>query len=350
MREVIIPERDVDVIVSSTGIDVSKTRPVSIPGISSATKVYKVDIELPVGEAYIIDTPAGARLASMPEIVGLELEKTALEAAEEATKFFEHMFDTEGNVLMLHVLRASGGYMLNVALERRMHVENIYLRVRYEGSSYRDHEGRRARAVYTKVGRLGGDSYRIVVADTVATGNSMVEALRRTIKIMSFKNAKLEEAYFYGFMSLEGIKNISTFLSKLRVSRAVFLAIQDITPLSINKYDMPLYGLDEHAYSGLGRKRAIGSIVDKETLRRMLPLYYPGMDQPGDWSERQCKLFNGFFYERGDIEGHLRKSLQLLNRLRDIQRGEEWYREWHEQIYLERRKGLERLLLDKKYC
>jgi len=350
LKKVTIPEKDIDTIISCTSIDVSKTRLVKIPGTSADTRVYKVDIDLPVGEAYIIDTPAGARLASMPEIVGLELEKTALEAAEEAAKFFEYMREGEENVLLLHVLRASTGYMLNVAMEKRMKTENIYVRVRYDESSYRDHEGREARAIYTKVGKLVGDSYIIVVADTVATGNSVIEALGRTIKVLNFKNVKLKEAYFYGFMSLEGIKNISSFLSEQNLSRVIFLTIQDITPLSSNKYDMPLYGIDEFAYSEKKEKRILGSIVDRATLKRMLPLYYPGMDQPGDWSERQCKLFNGFFYERGDIEGHLKRSLEMLEKLREIQKGEEWYREWHEQIYNERKEGIKNILSIKKYC
>lgn len=350
MRKTTIPEKDIDTIISCTGIDVSRTRPVKIPGISTETRVYKVDIDLPVGEVYIIDTPAGTRLASMPEIVGLELEKTALEAADEAAKFFEQIFEGRDNVLLLHVLRASSGYMLNVAMEKRMKTENIYVRVRYDESSYRDHEGRKARAIYTKAGKLMGNSYIIVVADTIATGNSVIEALRRTIKVLNFKDVKLKDAYLYGFMSLEGIKNIASFLSKQNLSRVVFLAIQDITPLSVNKYDMPLYGIDEPAYSEKKEKRRLGSIVDKATLKRMLPLYYPGMDQPGDWSERQCKLFNGFFYERGDIEGHLKRSLEMLEKLREIQKGEEWYREWHEQIYKERVEGIKKVLSNKKYC
>lgn len=78
---------------------------------------------------------------------------------------------------------------------------------------------------------------------------------------------------------------------------------------------MPLYGLDEHLYRERGKIKPIGSIVSPDTLQEMLPHYIPGMDQPGDWSERHLYLYNDHTYENGNIQGHLEKSIQFMESL-----------------------------------
>lgn len=99
--------------------------------------------------------------------------------------------------------------------------------------------------------------------------------------------------------------------------------------LAHNNYDMPLYGLDEGLYSVTGELKHLGSIVDIETLKRYLPKYIAGLDQPGHWSERQNTLFNGYGYENSDIYGHLIKSIKLIDSLRKINSERSWYNDFH---------------------
>ena len=102
-------------------------------------------------------------------------------------------------------------------------------------------------------------------------------------------------------------------------------AICDITQLYSNNYDMPLYGLDEHLYQETGETNPLGSIVSHETLRDMLPYFIPGMDQPGDWSERHNSLYNGYGEESGNIKGHLTKSMNLIQSLVELNKKQPWY-------------------------
>ena len=66
----------------------------------------------------------------------------------------------------------------------------------------------------------------------------------------------------------------------------------------------------------------------------MLPMYVAGMDQPGDWSERQVSLFNGKGKEAGDIAGHLEKSLGIAESLKALNTEQPWYNEEHNAIAL----------------
>lgn len=349
MTGVAVSENMLKKILDVFPIDTDRTFRLDVEGLAENARSFWVDMDLPVGEAYIVDTVPGAELASMPEIVGRRMEERARAAAREAAKLFKKLVG-DNSILFLHILRASGGYQLDTVLEERFSVENIYVRVKYDEGSYRSHDEREARAIYTKVGRLLKKKYLLVVSDTVATGRSMVEAMQRALKVVEFKGVEVVGAVIYGFLSLAGIRRVSEFLSKNSIDNVFFIALQDIAPLASNMYDMPLYGLDEHAYTSRGEKVRLGAIVDGLTFRRMAPLYYPGMDQPGDWSERQCMLYTGVVYERGEIDKHLRKSLELLERLREIQSGEDWYAEEHDQIYLMRRRAIEKALEEKKYC
>ena len=106
----------------------------------------------------------------------------------------------------------------------------------------------------------------------------------------------------------------------------------DISQLAHNNYDMPIYGLDESLYTYMGGMRRMGSIIDSETLKDVLPQYVAGMDQPGDWSERQSTLFNGRGNEVGDMMGHLTKSLRLIESLNEINSEQPWYNKFHSRI------------------
>ena len=68
--------------------------------------------------------------------------------------------------------------------------------------------------------------------------------------------------------------------------------------------------------------------------------FVPGSDQPGDWSARQSRLFNGQGYEGGDIAGHLENSIRLMKSLIEI--GE--LRDWQQKIASDELLRLERAL------
>ncbi len=304
-------------------------------GGSGAAKFYRMQVE---GlKAYVVHSPEGVELASMPEIVGEEMASRARRAARHAVKLMEEL-GLEERAILLHVLRGSPGYELSGALEEAAEVDNIYIRVKYDEDSYRDHREREARAIYTKAGPLGDGRYTLIVADTVATGRSMIEALERGLQVLRFKGITLTAVYIYGFISLPGARRVAEALRGQGVE-PVFIAVENLSALSSNMYDMPLYGPDPADPDIL-----LGSAAPPEAFRAMLPHYYPGMDQPGDWSERQCLLFNGIGYERGDVAGHLRRSLEMLEELHKASSGRDWYRGWMEDIYHERRHGLEEAL------
>jgi len=88
---------------------------------------------------------------------------------------------------------------------------------------------------------------------------------------------------------------------------------------------MTLFGPDEYLHTTKGKINKLGSIVGEETLHEMVENYIPGLDQPGDWSERQTKLFNGYGQEDGNIKGHLSKSIKFIEELDKINRTQEWY-------------------------
>jgi hypothetical protein len=88
---------------------------------------------------------------------------------------------------------------------------------------------------------------------------------------------------------------------------------------------MAAYGLDESYHHATGATRKLVSIIAPETLRKYIEIYVPGLDQPGDWSERQPKLFNGYTIEQGCIKAHLVKSINLITRIREISKDKDWY-------------------------
>jgi hypothetical protein len=88
---------------------------------------------------------------------------------------------------------------------------------------------------------------------------------------------------------------------------------------------MPIYGVDESLYQLTHKIEYLGSIINEETLRRVISHYIPGLDQLGDWSERQLVLFNGHKNEHGDTKHHLVKSREIIQKLRVINSQQSWY-------------------------
>jgi hypothetical protein len=209
------------------------------------------------------------------------------------------------------------GYRVNKAFPS---LPVINIRTQYSEDGYRAHsdDSRKIEVTYSDFHQTKFDS--LIVPDTYATGRSIEAALQH----MFSNGLSSEKVIIYGFIAAPAIERVYSLVEEYGATLYVF-AICDISQLFANNYDMPLYGLDEHLYKQDGSIKHLGSIVSLETLRDMILHYVPGMDQPGDWSERHNDLFNGFNNERGDIRGHLQKSIKLIQSLDELNHQQSWY-------------------------
>ena len=322
----ICPSLDyLETILQTFPIDIDSPKRLHLKNTSQNTRIYRVDLtKSPImdpinGEAYLIDTPAGRKMACRPHIVGDDLTPLCLEAADELVstlREFNFLSDKSG---ILHILRGGLGYALDKALPKS---PIINIRTRYSEDGYRAHsdDSRRIDVVYSDYHSMSFDS--LIVPDTYATGRSVEAAFQHMFK----QGLDVEKVIIYGFIAAPGVERINRLLTKHGIPLYVF-AICDISQLYANNYDMPLYGLDEHLYKQSGVIKPLGSIVSPETLRDMIHQYIPGMDQPGDWSERHTTLFNGYEKEGGDIQGHLKKSIDLMLSLDELNKQQPWYTE-----------------------
>lgn len=317
-------------IMDEFPIDAESLRKLSIK-LENGSAVYKVENSwlIPpsenLGEVYLIDSTAGARIACHPHIVGEELRKLSLSAAKTFIKtllVFELI--EEKTTALMHILRAGSGYMVSDALPFTPPLINI--RTKYNQSGYRDHSNAIDDLEVSYIEHSGDvdDIRTLLVPDTFATGRSSEVALSY---IMEY-GYNPTRVILYGFISIPALIRVSKICHKNDIELMSF-AICDLTQLSKNNYDMCIYGPDEISYYESGEYRSLGSIIGEETLRRILPEYIPGLDQPGDWSERQDKLFNGYEEEKGDIRGHLQKTIRIIESLKNINENRAWYQDYH---------------------
>jgi hypothetical protein len=310
--------------------------------------LYRAEVDAP-GDVLILDTDSGLRIAAEPELVGLRLESEALQAARAAAQAIARRL-TLDSVIFLHVLRASRGYMLLEALQEAGYsTSEAFIRVVYPSAPTGSHVSASPSVVLARAEELPKGPASLVVADTVATGRTLVAALGFLLELAEFKGARVGEVHVYGFLSEAGVRRVAEFLQREGVEKVHFYAIQDLTALASNEYDMPLYGPDLPRHKS-GRRATLGGVAAERTLERMLPHYFPGMDQPGDWSERQCVLYNGEGYERGRVREHLERSLRALDELLEAAREYPWYGDWVDRIYVKRRQALLQALQERSHC
>lgn len=306
-------------------LDTGSTALQKLSNLSHSTRLYSVDtsssslIGEDLGDCYLIDTPEGQQIASQPHLVGPELDVLSLQAAHEfkaALKELDLITDSTG---ILHILRGSAGYMLHEVLPS-LHL--VRIRTEYRDDGYRDHSDDSRRIEVTYSDYDGGELDTLIIPDTYATGRSVEAAL----KYMAERGLKPRTIIIYGFIAISSIRRLNA-LCKTLGARLITFAICDITQLAANNYDMTLFGIDEHYHTATGELRLLGSIVGEETLYEMAMNFIPGLDQPGDWSERQAKLFDGYRKEPGDIRGHLSKSIAFIKSLDKVNRKQDWYNE-----------------------
>ena len=294
-----------------------------LSSLSPSTRFYTVDtassslIGEDLGDCYLIDTPEGQRIASHPHLVGTDLVSLSLCAAYEFKAALMELGLISRATGILHILRGSAGYMVNNVLPQ---LPLISVRTEYRDDGYRAHSDDSRHIEVTYSDYHGRDLDTLIIPDTYATGRSVEAALQH----MLVNGGKPRTIIIYGFIAIPSMRRLSALCKNLG-ARLVTFAICDITQLAANNYDMTLFGIDEHHHSETGELNILGSIVGEETLKEMSENFIPGLDQPGDWSERQMKLYDGHHEEPGDIKGHLSKSIVFVEALDRVNVEQGWY-------------------------
>jgi len=292
-------------------------------------------------EVYMVDSQEAIMLACKPYIVGeefLELNRRLSMKIIDVIEAIIPLREWKDRIVFQHVLRAAPGYTFHKAITGSgYNISEVYIRPKYVQPSFRDHlESRRLEVVYKDFDQLPkGENLLLIKPDTEATGRTSVISLRELVKACKSVDTEIEELVLYGFMTSTALNRIFKESSRLGIKKVYAIALVDIAALAYNEYDMVLYGIDESYYIAGSGTRLLGAIVHENTLRRCLPYYVPGMDQPGDWSARQDLLLTGSEYELGDIENHLRNSIEIARKLLEIQSREGILRDWQRKIIIE---------------
>lgn len=329
---------EIENILQNFPIDVNSTKQVTIKGLKQDTRLYKVTPKqsnlLPkavnIGNPLIIDSISGMKIACHPHIVGNTLEKLSLDCALEFMKCIKKMrLMNKNSSAVLHILRGALGYKLVEALKKNIPIISIH--PKYQNGGYRSHIDHtdNISIIYRDypTTQFSEEISNLIIPDTYATGRSAETAIKDILQT----GMKIKNIVLYGFISIPSLIKIAELTNKNKIKLTSF-AIGNLTLLSYNNYDMPLYGLDESSFMAINQLNRLGSIVALQTLKRYLPNYVAGLDQPGDWSERQNLLYNGSFYEKGDIKNHLKKSTSLIKSLSKINSKQSWFNKFHKNI------------------
>jgi len=327
-------EGRLEVILDEFPLNVSSTEAVDVPRLRPGSRLYEVDvgalslISRDVGLPYIIDSEAGIRVACHPHLVGAALVELCLDCAVDFRAALEGLgLIADGGYAILNILRGSSGYRVSGAFPSDAPVASV--RTEYSEDGYRAHSGdsRMVEVTYSDLVHGTDSPSTLIIPDTFATGRSAEAVLSHLFG----EGVVPDRVVLYGFTAIPALERLGLLCAGWGVELVSF-SICDITQLAANHYDMPVYGLDESLWESSGELRQLGSIVDVETLRRFMPHYVAGLDQPGDWSERHLDLFNGAGVVSGDVAGHLRKSIGLVESLVGLNSGQSWYDGWHEGI------------------
>ncbi len=325
--------KTVDRLIQDCKINTDSTSRVKLKKakIGKKTRVFKLERSGPL--TFIIDTPMAREIACYPHLVGESLERVSQKAASEALPAILELSEVrpkgDAEIVFEQILRAAPGYKLQAAAHKVLgrSYGTVYLRPRYTHRSYRDHDGAIQREIevvhqnFTEFPK--GKKIALIMQDTVASGRSGEVSIDAALKYCEAIGSKIEKWILYGFISEYGLDVLYRIAHSHGISMMAF-AMGNLTALSTNNYDMPLYGVDEAHWQKTREVRKIGSIIDRASLEEYAPHFVPGSDQPGDWSARQPKLFNGISYEQGDMLGHLRNSVRLIKSLCEMGDFEPW--------------------------
>ena len=342
----------VDSIIQEYGVNIDATRPANLTKtkLDPATRVFEVQHSSL--NAFIIDTPMTRRIACHPHVVGDELEKLTLEAAEQslpAILELSQINTTKKDAIVFEqILRAAPGYSLHQAASRTIpgSYRTVNIRPRYTHTSYRDHDGivhRQLDIVYEDFAELPANKeIFLIMQDTVASSKSAEVSIKAAINHCEEAGSHIAKWILYGFIALEGLKLLDKIARSHGIQLVAF-AMGNLTALCANNYDMPLYGVDEWLWRRDHSIYKLGALLDRDTFVEYLHEFVPGSDQPGDWSARQSRLFNGQGYERGDIAGHLENSIRLMKSLLEIGQMKNWQEKIAADELLRLERGLEKV-------
>ena len=268
---------------------------------------------------FIIDSPEAMQIACRPSLVGDEMEKLSGALAAKAVPAILEAGAIKNPIIFEHILRASVGYHLHDSLINERKIFQAWIRTQYTYPSYKDHNEPEKTIVSTFEDFSALDfcpqgAADLVVQDTIASGKTLEFSLGRIISEAEKRGIEIRNLVLYGFMSERGLDYIWNGIKKMGIELHAF-AISDLTPLCSNNYDMPLYGPDEPLYSEKGIIKNIGGAISRQAFERYAGLFIPGLDQPGDFSARLSKLYNGKYFEDSEIPVHLKRSYDYIERI-----------------------------------
>ncbi|MGY0287254.1 MAG: hypothetical protein ACUX7D_00600 [Candidatus Methanodesulfokora washburnensis] len=280
---------------------------------SGSIRLYSVDFPEMKDflKVYIFYSEPAFEVAAHPHIVLDEFHNMMRRSAEEIAPFI--VSRVEGDPVLVHVLRAGPGYHLHDALSEALDLREVFIRTQYVLNTYMDHRAvREIKVTYQDFSQLRRGDITVIKPDTEATGGTGEKVLER-IKIESeIRDCDLRKLILYGYISKEGLLRIARKASSIGFEEVMAIALIDIPHLSSNMYDMPAFGPDLSLWREKKEIRFLGSITDVEIFKKLLMEYVPGVDQPGDFSERQKLLYDGYSWRRGEVEFHLRKSEEAI--------------------------------------
>ncbi len=279
-----------------------------------------------------MDTQEAREIAAWPHVVMEELDRRAFSTAGACVEFLARIGVLSGPLVVLHVLRAGPGYRVAEALRgRELTFRELYVRPEYLATSERDHTGESVREVRVTFSDFSqapeGEKITLIKPDTEATGRTGLVSLETAFRELEARSCTVRTLVLYGFITDIAVRRIARFAADRGVDRVVAVALVDLAALASNDYDMVLYGPDLHAWRIKRKLVRLGATVGLETFADMVRIYVPGLDQPGDFSERQSSLFNGVGWTSGDISGHLRSTEDAIETLLTVPDLEDWQRE-----------------------
>ncbi len=276
----------------------------------------------PRARVYVVYSPEARALACFPHIIGKGFERLNSYLAAKSVEAIVDLAGLDGEeVVHLHVLRAGPGYQLHRGLRNKLGLlREVYIRPLYSDNR------NSIEVVYSNFSSLPEASEVSVVApDTIATGNTLIVALDQLKREAEDRGTALKKLVIYGFVADKGLNRVVRKAVELGFKEVYVFALVDIAALASNDYDMVLYGPDLSSREG----KVLGGVAPLEVLERCTPYYVPGLDQPGDWSARQCWLFNGRSLERGNFEKHLKGVRAAVQKVLEEHSSQSWFKAWH---------------------
>jgi len=342
---------EVDNIIDEFSINTDVER-IPLKSVSCKSDIELYRIKGKEYRCFIIDSPEAREIACRPSVVGAEIEKLSGKLAAKAGPAILETGAITNPIIFEHILRASVGYHLHDFLiryflsndKKNTKIFQTWIRTRYTYPSYKDHNEPEKTLVstfedFSALDSIPSKAADLVVQDTIASGKTLEFSLGRAFAEAEKRDIKIKNVIFYGFIAEKGLDYVWKKI-KSRSAKMCAFAISDLTPLCSNNYDMPLYGPDEPLYNEKGTLKNLGATISRDAFERYAELFIPGLDQPGDFSARLLKLYNGKSFEESEIPIHLKRSYDYLNRIEKLLKEEMpmLYRKTSERISEEKKK------------